>query len=730
MWLLSNIFITKAIDSIDAYAHLGGDAAAFASHAKDAAGVKMLNKIDIDGINLLGHAVIDWQGERWVCQTMLPGIFSRRKDEDDWVKVDGADGVEKKEGADVDGKGDAEEKKEEETENPLIIYGLDSEHQTAIHWDEPTHRVMEKVAAVYRLAAHKVKDGKGQEREFYASAEVKGLRGTDGRRYLLDLPRLSPVDIEWLENDIEGYPHRVVLLRPELIETFWESELKRTARELAAKAKEGKEAKDASAAAADREESKEGKEDGDEKEKEDDKLDEALTAELQKFDLRFNPDAFVDQPRPKGSEETGFVPSTMTDESDPSIKAVRDASAFLRSVAIPAIALDSLTGNISGVMDGVSLTRHLHGRGINMRYLGHLATRITKFSAGTDGEKTEVGHLTSLKRIVLQEMVFRASKHILRQLVQGLQPEHIPCAVSHFLNCLLGFNPSPKAVYKPLDFAQSPEPLYVSITPESLRKQVVSEVQTRYRYELDEEYLVSGLRKRQLLREIASRFAFQLQQRDYQFEKSDATSEDETSRKDKDKKKAPKSAPRESTFELADILTMIPVLKSTAPAVTIAQEIIETGRSTINRGNTELGLEFMLEAIQLYENIHSVIHPEVAAAYDKYATTLHQLARIKFQQFAQEGQDPEQPLGLDIATGLRLQRQAIIIAERTLGVYHPETAGYYFNLAMLENLEGNGQASLRYFRHGLMLWDIIHGPDHPEINTLLVSLRLAHCILR
>ena len=50
---------------------------------------------------------------------------------------------------------------------------------------------------------------------------------------------------------------------------------------------------------------------------------------------------------------------------------------------------------------------------------------------------------------------------------------------------------------------------------------------------------------------------------------------------------------------------------------------------------------------------------------------------------AAENADPEQPLGLDIGTAIRLQRQAVIIAERTLGVYHADTCSYYFNLAML-----------------------------------------------
>jgi protein TIF31 len=200
---------------------------------------------------------------------------------------------------------------------------------------------------------------------------------------------------------------------------------------------------------------------------------------------------------------------------------------------------------------------------------------------------------------------------------------------------------------------------------------------------------------------LASRFAFQLQQRDYVFEKTQSTK-------------------RATIFEPSDILTLVPVVRSTAPSVTVAEEIFEAGRNTIARGNADLGLEFMAEALSLYESIHSVVHPEVAAAYNQYSSTLHQLARLKIQQLSPENLDPDQPLGIDIGAALRLQRQAVIIAERTLGVYHADTVGYYFNLAMLENLEGNALAALRYFKHCLTLWDIIYGEGHPEVNTILV----------
>jgi protein TIF31 len=442
MWLVSNIFITRAIDCIDTYAHLGGDDAAYISHAKDAAGVKLLNKLDVDGLYLLGHTVVDWQGERWVCQSMLPGIFSRRKEDDaveetpaeseatkekkeDWVKVQGHS-PSKSIDSDV-----PSEEKDEPAENPLIIYGIDSEDLSSLHWDEATHKIMEKVATACRLAPHQVKAG-NDEKEFYASAEVKALRGTDGRRYLLDLPRLSPVDVEWLEKDISGklagpekdvdgsqYPHRVVLLRPELIETFWESELKRWARGVAAAEQAKKDAEkkesgdaedkdkagDASATEGVDEAPKEEQSPAAEaaaahRAEENKPVDaSAIGDSIKQFELRFNPDAFVDQaPARDAEDKTAFTPSKVIDESNPTIKAVRDASVFLRTVALPAIALDVLTGNVSGVMDGASLSKLMHSRGVNMRYLGHLAATIAQFSAGPEGEERPAsGHLSAFK---------------------------------------------------------------------------------------------------------------------------------------------------------------------------------------------------------------------------------------------------------------------------------------------------------------------------------------------
>lgn len=597
MWLANNIFYTKGVNSVDAYTHLGGDEAARISHAKDAAGVKLLNRLDVDNVYLLGHTVVDWQGERWVCQSVLPGIFSRRREdaEDEQAEAPKVDGEGATEAEATTGEKDSAAepapdavKDANEVDNYLVIYGADSEGGIdKLHWDAGMHKIMGKVAASQRLALHKMKDSNGDEYDFWTSVDVKGLRGSDGRRYLLDLPRLSPVDIEFLQKDVEGklmagaeetdakdgvaYPHRVVLLRPELLDSYWDHELKLWARQIQAKkAEEQKEKTDDKAEGAAEQGASESKP------AQDDAAAAASTipADTPRFDLRFNADAFVDQPV-KADAETGEVKyqaSTQTDESEPSIKAVRDASIFLRTVVVPSLILDVIASNTLGIMDGLSLSKHLHAKGINMRYLGHVMSHIEKYIKTSEGEG--VGHLKAISSIVQQEMVFRACKHILRRLVHGQSAENSAAAVSHFLNCLLGSdkNANPVAEYEALDFQDASAPAYTQLTPESLRSEIVAEIATRFRWTLDETYFDQDMRKPQLLKELASRIAFQLDQRAYQFVGTDeesAVEDQDATTKSKKAKKASKTATtvRKTTFEPCDILTLLPVVKSTAPSV-------------------------------------------------------------------------------------------------------------------------------------------------------------------
>jgi protein TIF31 len=58
-------------------------------------------------------------------------------------------------------------------------------------------------------------DGEGKNHEIWGSIDVKGIQGTDKRKYLLDLVRLTPRDANFL-----GKNYTSCLLRPELLRIF------------------------------------------------------------------------------------------------------------------------------------------------------------------------------------------------------------------------------------------------------------------------------------------------------------------------------------------------------------------------------------------------------------------------------------------------------------------------------------------------------------------------------
>lgn len=201
---------------------------------------------------------------------------------------------------------------------------------------------------------------------------------------------------------------------------------------------------------------------------------------------------------------------------------------------------------------------------------------IDRFTKSSEGQA--IGHLQAIRSIVLQEMVFRASKHILRQLLHGLSAANSVNALSHFMNCLVGSarNAQPVAEVDVFDFAEASKPDYASLTPESLRKAVIDEVAKRFRWTIDDSYILNDLRKQQFVRELATRIAFQLAKKQYNYSAvtEDSVTEDEKtggvkSRKAKKGKTTEVVSISKNTFEPLDIITLLPVVKSCAPTVSI-----------------------------------------------------------------------------------------------------------------------------------------------------------------
>ncbi len=429
----------------------------------------------------------------------------------------------------------------------------------------------------------------------------------------------------------------MTLLRPELLEIYWDSEFRKWARAKLAERQEAKAAKASEAKAV------EGKEDAKEEGADADKAEAEAEEEPERLDssefkLTFNPDAFVEFKVADPSVEDGSkVITPITDESDASIAAVRQASDFLRKVAIPRFVTDVAAGLFTAA-DGGALSRQMHARGINIRYLGYVA-RLCAPEAKSELDQELIskagpgheGFLHAFRSTVLHEMVLRASKRVLRGLVRDVEQVNVAACVSHFLNCLVGdkVNAAPQSQPTSSPLSDASEAEWTQLTPESLKQKLVEEIRKRYRFELPLSFFDQELRRPQLLREVALRAGVQLKLQDYVLEgkpvEADGALSDDShgevqangnakengagvsGKKNKNKKKGsngelngskktagsadkkPIQAARTTSFEPSDVLNLVPVVKDSTPKSTLAEEAFDAGRLSISRGDRDLG---------------------------------------------------------------------------------------------------------------------------------------------
>lgn len=173
-------------------------------------------------------------------------------------------------------------------------------------------------------------------------------------------------------------------------------------------------------------------------------------------------------------------------------------------------------------------------------------------------------------------MVSRSAKHILNRLLRSATPYDHPSVVAHFYNCLLGANLEvhPVAELVDLPAGVSSKRTWTSLTPASLRTQLLAEVETRYRYALPSSFFATVVPSK-LLREVCLRVGVQLLLRQYDFGSassgSDAAPSDEekvesASKKSKKSKGKKADAGKPEDRQLVsvrpeDVINILPVLK-------------------------------------------------------------------------------------------------------------------------------------------------------------------------
>jgi protein TIF31 len=695
IFIYNNIFFSFGADGVATFASEGGDEAARVAVGKDVVGVKAVNQLDIKDLYTPGTVVVDYLGKRIVGQSIVPGIFKQREPGEHQIDYGGV------EGRDV------------VTENEAFV------------------PVFEKLSKALRVKKHAVWDKEGKKHDLEGSVETKGLLGTDGRKYVLDLYRVAPLDVEWAdeiastqEGEFGEYPHRMSVLRSELVELYWrtkmqeyvtaELEQKKTIKQNGHKEITASETEVETATEKPNGHANEGNEETNpaevawksqakakpEVDSEPDRVD------ISKFDLAFNPDVCSGQ-KPQTDEE---LEEYAEDE-----KNVRAICSYLRSKAIPDMVADLYESDVGFPMDGRSLSQLMHKRGINIRYLGKVATL-----AAEKGERVQ-----ALLIVAHQEMITRSFKHVMNRYLRHLPAYFSTACISHLLNCLLGtqLNPNPKpevdedmeSLYPDSDFS------FAKVDPAGLRTDIEKQIRTRYRYNIPEDWL-SSVKPLQLLREIALRQGLQLNAKDYIFAPEDASSQNgdvphtngnapqtngaHLEAPKKKKKKARDASPASnapvevaSTFTPDDIINVAPIVKDAAPKSALAEEALEAGRLALAQNQKQLGQELILESLSLHEQIYGILHPEVAKMY-------HSLSMIYYQIDEKEA-------------AVELARKAVIVTERTLGVDSHDTVLAYLNLSLFEHHVGNTKRALGYIRHALEIWKIIYGPNHPDSITTM-----------
>ncbi|KAF1983975.1 hypothetical protein K402DRAFT_423296 [Aulographum hederae CBS 113979] len=703
----NSIFFSFGADGVGTFVTDGGDEAARVATGKDAIGVKAVNQLDITGLFTPGTTVVDYLGRRIVAQSIVPGIFKQR----------------------------------EPGEHQIDYGGVEGKDVVASH--EGFAPLLEKLSEEMHVKKHPVWDKEGKRHDLESSIETKGLLGTDGRKYVLDLYRITPLDIPWLEgywSEIDSekpekdperdYPHRMAVLRQELITSYYRFKLQEfvTSQLTGNSETNGHEKKEA--------ESKENGTEQDPKPQAEGlevaaKADETppnqrlpSQIDVTNFKLTLNPDVFCGQ-TPQTDEERAEMEK---DEAE-----VRSACDYLTETVIPNLIRDLQEGDDVGFpVDGSSLCTLIHKRGINVRYLGRIAS-------AAEGPNPRLHALHSL---AVQEMVARGFKHVVNRKLRPLPVPFASSAISHLLNCLLGFElnaaPMPetdsmlRSLYPTTDFS------YEDVTPQSLYGEIVEEVRIRYRFGLGDDLVQPG-KHLQLLREVSLKLGIQLEARTYAFTQeqhanricvnghapaaltngqANGVPKPATSTSSKKKKKggqqnANNSAASTSptfpptTFQPDDVLNVVPIVKEASPRSQLAENAFEGGRLSLVQNNKEVGQSLLLESLSLYEQVYGVLHPEVARAYLQLSSLYYNLD--------------------EKGAAVELARKAVIVAERTIGVDSPQAINSYLNLGLFEHATGNGTIALRYFIHALNLLKLVYGPNHPDsittINNVAVILQ-------
>lgn len=181
-YIHNQMLFTSADDAINAFAHLGGNEASRVAAGKDLIGVNMLERLDIDGVHTMATVLVDLAGQRWIVQSVIPGLFKTKEVDEEEVETD-ADKETKIEVAPI---GDRDDYPPSGIFR--IIYGSSNpeEPDESVKAAAYFHELAAKVAEKMNLAEHTVFNAAGAPSKLFTSTDMHGIAAPDGRSYFVD----------------------------------------------------------------------------------------------------------------------------------------------------------------------------------------------------------------------------------------------------------------------------------------------------------------------------------------------------------------------------------------------------------------------------------------------------------------------------------------------------------------------------------------------------------------
>jgi protein TIF31 len=219
-YIYNQMLFTRADDAINAWEHAGGNEASRVAASKDLAGVNILERLDIGGIHTMATAIIDYCGDRWVAQSLIPGLFKTKEldeevkkgevEETDVVVYPAGDAEAIKTAAealanDKPFPSDATVNKDDYPPTGVfrIVYGSSNPEapDENIRSSSYFHQIAGKVAQEVKLAEHTVVASDGKSTSLWTSTDMHGIAAPDGRSYFIDCCESpSVLSLPWTSN--------------------------------------------------------------------------------------------------------------------------------------------------------------------------------------------------------------------------------------------------------------------------------------------------------------------------------------------------------------------------------------------------------------------------------------------------------------------------------------------------------------------------------------------------